>query len=153
MEVQKYLKAGQIYMSNLVLCSSAWLSCNSISSPGREVCKYLCISVEVAKVVLLLFWQFLNWIWQKASTVRAEGVQERLENTAESCIPQQGPALRKQLVGPPIPVSLAAPGAEVVWWIEQGYCGNQPLPISPSSLGMSTVHGMTQLSHLPACSS
>lgn len=95
-------------MSNLVLCSSALLCCNSRSSPGSEVCKYLCISVEVVMGVIPLFWQFLNWIWQKASTVNAEGLQERLENIAEPCTPQQGPALRQQLVETPIPVSLAA---------------------------------------------
>lgn len=91
-------------MSHPVLCSSACLSSNSMSSPGREVCKYLCTSVEV----LLLFWLFLNWIWQKASTVRAEGLLERLGNTDEPFAPQGGPALRQGLVGTPFPVSLAA---------------------------------------------
>lgn len=111
-------------MSHLLLCSIVWLSCNSRSSPGRAVCKYLCISVQVAMGVLLLFWQFFSCVWKKASTVKTEGLQKRLENTAEPCTTQLFPTLgqwRCPLWGhQALPLCLQ-PGAEGAQWMEQGY--------------------------------
>ena len=148
----------------------ARLSGESRPSRGGDGCGYLCSGVEDGTAVfllLLLCWQVPVWMWQRVSTGRAEGLRERLEDAAEPCAPQAGPAPGQGLLGTLTPVSLAAGwgwGCPVDGAWPEPCHGQQPRPLFPSFPG--DVHGawdgakpaaatspVAQLSHSPACSS